>query len=99
MWLPEEPLFWTHHSGLQGQHWLAIYINENGIGCFFDSFGNKQDYHSFPPIIKNVLICNSEEEQHLTVQVPDISSDIAVSIVFFLYHKAKGFDYDCVEIV
>jgi len=95
--LPAMVLINTHHSGLPGEHWLAIYINEDGVGCFFDSFGNKPDYHGFPPIIKNFLKLNSSQVQHSAVQVQDFSSDTCGQhCVFFLYHMAKGFDYDYV---
>lgn len=87
----------THTSGLPGQHWLAIYIKEDGVGCFFDSFGNKPDHHCFPPFIKNILSINSKEVQHSTVQVQDFSSDTCGwHCVFFFYHMAKWFDYDYV---
>lgn len=104
-YLPKEPLkklpsmviLNTHPSGLPGQHWLAIYINEEGVGCFFDSFGNKPDYQGFPSIIKNFLKLNSKEIQHSNVQVQDFTSDTCGQhCVFFLYHMTKGFDYDYV---
>jgi len=91
--LPAMVLINTHPSGLPGEHWLAIYINEDRVGCFFDSFGNKPDYPGFPPIIKNFLNVNSSEVQHSTVQFQDFSSDTCGQLcVFFLYHMVKGFD-------
>lgn len=95
--LPSAVIINTDISGLPGQHWLAIYINEDGVGCFFDSFGNKPDHNRFPVFIKTFLTLNSKEIQHSNVQVQDFSSDTCGQhCVFFLYHMAKGFDYDYV---
>ena len=30
----------THTHEKPGEHWLAIYVDENGFGEFFDSFAN-----------------------------------------------------------
>ena len=35
----------THTSDKPGEHWVAVYINENGFGEYFDSYG-------LPPLIK-----------------------------------------------
>jgi len=29
----------THKSNMPGEHWVAIYINKNNFGEYFDSFG------------------------------------------------------------
>lgn len=95
--LPSSVIFNTHASNLPGEHWLAIYINEEGVGYFFDSFGNKHDDVRFPPIINSFLKLNSRTVQYSTVQVQDFSSDTCGQhCVFFLYHMAKGRDYDYV---
>lgn len=95
--LPSVVILNTHPSGMPGEHWLAIYINENSVGCFFDSFGNSPDYQGFPSEIKDFLNRNSKEVQHSIVQVQDFSSDTCGQhCLFFLYHMAKGFDYDYV---
>lgn len=95
--LPSMVLINTDPSGLPGQHWLAIYINDDSVACFFDSFGNKPDYQGFHPVIKDFLNINSTKVLHSTVQVQDFSSDTCGQhCVFFLYHMSKGFDYDYV---
>lgn len=38
----------THPSNQPGEHWLAIYITDDGIGRFYDSFGNPRILHIFP---------------------------------------------------
>ncbi len=95
--LPSSVIFKTHASNLPGEHWLTIYINEEGVGYFFDSFGNKHDDICFPPIINNFLKLNSRAVQYSAVQVQDFSSDTCGQhCVFFLYHMAKGRNYDYV---
>ncbi len=37
--LPAMVIFNTDPSTEPGQHWVAIYINSDGVSCFFDSFG------------------------------------------------------------
>lgn len=39
--LPSSVIINTHSSDLPGEHWLAVYITEDRVGCFFDSFGNE----------------------------------------------------------
>lgn len=95
--LPSSVIFNTHVSRLPGEHWLAIHISEDGVGYFFDSFGNKYDYPSFPLIISDFLKLNSRVVQYSSVQVQDFSSDTCGQhCVFFLYHMARGRDYDYV---
>lgn len=95
--LPSSVIFNTDTSNLPGQHWLAIYINEDGVSNFFDSFGNKPDHSRFPKIIQDFLKINSRVVRYSTVQVQDFSSDTCGQhCVFFLYHMAKGHDYDYV---
>lgn len=38
----------TDPSWKQGEHWVSIFIDENGYGEYFDSFG-------FPPLKKEVI--------------------------------------------
>jgi hypothetical protein len=37
--LPSSLIVNTHKSSMPGEHWVAIYVNENGFGEYFDSFG------------------------------------------------------------
>ena len=39
--LPASLIINMHSSDLPGEHWLAVYISEDCVGWFFDSFGNK----------------------------------------------------------
>lgn len=93
--LPAMAIINTHPSGLPGEHWLAIYINEVGVGCFFDSFGNKPNDVRFPAFIDDFLRLNCVVVQYSAKQVQDYSSDTCGQhCVFFLYHMAKGKCYD-----
>ncbi len=101
--LPERPLNTlpalaivnTDPSDLPGEHWVAAYLSRDGSGCFFDSFGNAPDSDHFPTSIKNFLISNTPVVLYSTKRVQDFTSDVCGQhCVFFLYHLAKGRDYN-----
>ena len=39
-----------------GEHWLAIYFDENKNGYFFDSYGNKPHYYNLSPYLDSLTI-------------------------------------------
>jgi hypothetical protein len=46
--LPQKPRLLvcnTDPSWKPGEHWIAIYVDKNGRGEYFDSFGRKPDKH------------------------------------------------------
>lgn len=95
--LPSMFVINTHTSQLPGEHWVAIYINKNHVGCFYDSFGNKPDHYRFPTMIKDFLNLNTTSVQYSVRRVQDFSSDTCGQhCVFFRYHMAKGLDYEYV---
>ena len=42
----------THKSNQSGEHWLALYYDENGMCSFFDSFGMHPDFYSLKDYIE-----------------------------------------------
>ncbi len=65
-----------------GQHW-AVYINKDGVSCFFDSFGRGPKNPSFPKIVQDFLKNNSIRVQYSNKQIQDFTSMFVVSIVYF----------------
>ncbi|KAL0152653.1 hypothetical protein M9458_052376 [Cirrhinus mrigala] len=95
--LPAMAIVNTHPAELPGEHWLAVYLSQEGYGCFFDSFGNAPNSNRFPPSIKKFLITNSPVVLYSTKRVQDFTSDVCGQhCVFFLYHLARGRDYNYV---
>jgi hypothetical protein len=43
----------TDNSNQPGEHWLAIYYDENGVCEFFDSFGFHPEFYSLTNYIKS----------------------------------------------
>ena len=41
----------THKSSQSGEHWLALYYDENGMCSFFDSFGMDPDFYGLKDYI------------------------------------------------
>ena len=77
-----------------GRHWLAMYIDRNGVGCFFDSFGNPPYSEFFPSSILEFLKNNSTRVHYSTRQVQDFTSvTCGQHCVFFLYHISRGVEY------
>ncbi len=43
----------THTSDGPGEHWVAVFINENGFGEYFDSYGIQPLYKEFIEFLDN----------------------------------------------
>lgn len=74
-----------------GTHWLAIHIDREGRGTFFDSYG-------FPPYIPNIKrflnrMCTSWKYNHIDLQ--NLGSTVCGQYcVMFLLYQAHGFSLD-----
>ncbi len=79
-------------------HRLIVDIpTQDSTGSFFDSFGNAPDSERFPTSIKTFLISNSPVMLYSIKWVQDFTSDVCGQhCVFFLYHLARGRDYNYV---
>ena len=83
----------THPSNQPGEHWLAIYITDDGIGRFYDSFGNPPDFTYFPKSIKDFLK-TCENVEYSSKQVQDlVSTTCGQHCLFFLFLMTKGLSY------
>ncbi len=88
-------IFNTNPSTEPGQHWAAIYINNDGVSFFFDSFGGDPKDPYFPKNIRDFLKNNSIHMEYSKKQVQDFTSDTCGQhCVFFLYHMSKGYAYE-----
>ncbi len=95
--LPSMSISNTHSSNLPGEHWIAVYLTQDSSGCFSDSYGNAPDSERFPISIKKCLISNVPVMLYFTKRVQDFTSDVCGQhSVFFLYHLARGRDYNYV---
>ncbi len=93
--LPAMVIFNTDPSTEPGQHWLAVYVNKDGVSSFFDSFGRGPKNPSFPKIVQDFLKNNSIRVQYSNKQIQDFTSDVCGQhCVFFLYHMSKGYVYE-----
>nr|DAC81397.1 TPA_asm: adenain [Pimephales minnow adintovirus] len=93
--LPTMAIVNTDPAGLPGEHWLAVYLPEQGPACFFDSFGNPPNSPRFPTTIEHFLATNHPQVLYSDRRVQDYSSNTCGQhCLFFLYHLAKGCDYD-----
>lgn len=93
--LPSSVIINTHSSDLPGEHWLAVYITEDRVGCFFDSFGNSPSNKMFPPSVYEFLRITCTSLQFSNKQVQGFTSvTCGQHCVFFLYQMSRGLDYD-----
>jgi hypothetical protein len=60
----------THPSYKRGEHWLAIYYDENGKGIFFDSFGMSPAFYH----LEGFLNKTSKEWEYNKHQLQSFSS-------------------------
>jgi hypothetical protein len=60
----------THKQKQSGEHWLAVYYNEDGLCTFFDSFGLHPSFYK----LENFLNKTSKEWICNQVQLQDINS-------------------------
>ena len=86
--LPSSVILNTHSSDLPGEHWLAVYITKDRIGCFFDSFGKKPDHKMFSPTI-NILRTTCSRLQFSNKHVQDLVSITCGEHSFFSLSHVK----------
>lgn len=85
----------THPRHMPGEHWLALCLNDENTGEFFDSYGNPPDYELFPRSIHYFLTKNCCKIKYNPVQVQNFTSVCCGQhCVFFLCHKAKGYSFN-----
>jgi hypothetical protein len=60
----------THASDKPGEHWLAIFYDDNGVATFFDSFGQSPAFYK----LKSFLLRTSRRFNHNTRQLQSIQA-------------------------
>ena len=92
---PTSMIINTDPSYRGGEHWLAVYITEDCVAYFFDSFGNEANHDRFPKSIYNFLRSVCTEVQSSTMQVQSYTEvTCGHHCVYFLHHMYKGMTYD-----
>lgn len=94
------PRLWSRPAGLvfntddhtkPGSHWVGIYVDKHGRGCYMDSFG-------LPPLIKSHVSaikrnCKFIEWNDRQLQ-SETSNFCGHYIIMFLHFMSAGFDYN-----
>lgn len=76
----------TDTTNLPGQHWIAIFIDENNIGEVFDSFGRLPPSH-----IQRWMNINTRFWYYSQDCIQSISSTMCGAFcLYYLFHKSRG---------
>jgi hypothetical protein len=77
----------TDSSDKSGEHWVAFYFDENGVGEYFDSYGlppNNSDLFTF-------LVNNAMGYKCNTIQLQGLGSDVCGQYcIAFLANRCRG---------
>ena len=74
------------HTG-RGQHWVAVYIDEDGVGYYFDPYGLYPRYRSFINFLRTQ--CTRWIYNDVCIQ-PLFSKACGPFCVYFLLHMSLG---------
>ena len=78
----------THTSSQPGEHWVAIFIDHDGVGEYFDSFGLPPLHASFEMFMNRN--CASWSYNNRTLQ--SITSSVCgLYCIYFLVMRSKGY--------
>ncbi len=92
--LPSMLIFNTDPSTEPGLHWAAIYINNDGVSCFFDSFVGGSKDPNFMKNIRDLLKNNYLHMQYSNKQAQDLIRYLCAAFcfffLFFLYHVKRS---------
>jgi hypothetical protein len=89
--LPQKPRLLvcnTDPSWRPGEHWIAIYVDKNGRGEYFDSFGRKPNKH-FERYLNNNCASWTFNKKRLQSR---ISSFCGYYACLFVVLRPRGFD-------
>ena len=85
--LPAALIMNTDTSTQPGEHWVAVYINEDGIGEYFDSFGLKPLFREIVEYLDN----NCKEWYYNNVTIQGLTSiTCGQYCVLFVYLRSIG---------
>lgn len=86
----------THPSHMPGEHWLALTLENEDTGTFFDSLGNRPDYFRYPDSIVSFFKknnCRVIRYNTLQLQHED-SVTCGQHCVFYLTHRGCGLSFN-----
>jgi hypothetical protein len=82
----------TDARGLPGEHWLAIYFDDDGKGEFFDSFGRSPG-----PYFANYMDKHSSTWIYNDTQLQNVVSSFCGNYcVFYCIYRCIGFNLKCI---
>ena len=71
----------------EGEHWVSVYINSEGVGVFFDSFGLGP-----PSKLRDFLRQNTVSWYHNSIPLQSVvSSKCGYYCLYFLYKSVRGY--------
>lgn len=76
----------TQPSGTKGEHWIAIFINKEGYGDYFCSFG-KQPISEFVHFMNSHTVSWNYNQRRIQSY---FSSTCGHYCIFFLFCRSKG---------
>ncbi len=84
----------TDPSHKPGEHWIAIYISEDGNGEYFDSYGEPPDkYPGFLAFLQN----NCRTWTYNSKRLQDyISTVCGQYCIFYLLHRCRGWSLNSI---
>jgi len=89
--LPDDPRLLvcnTDPSNKPGRHWIVIYVDENGRGDFFDSFGRRPNADFERYMNRHCLMLNFNDIQLQSI----VSKFCGHCCIYFRVLRSRGFD-------
>ena len=81
----------THKSNQPGEHWLAVFVDDQQKAEFFDSYGNPPSHFKLDKYLKQV----SKSYSFNHVQLQSFSTKLCgYYCALFLLYRSKGFTLD-----
>lgn len=85
----------THPSHMPGEHWLAMTLEGENVGTFFDSFGFPPNFSHYPKSILQFLEKQCKTILHHNCQLQNVlSTACGQHCVFYLCKRASGLSYE-----
>ena len=79
----------------EGKHWLAVYIDEDGGGELFDSYGYNANFYDTR--LEHFLQRNCNFHVYNTCQLQSLLSDVCGQFcLFYLLHRSRGIPADSI---
>ena len=82
-------IFNTKPRSHEGEHWLAVFFDENKIGYFFDSYGQKPEKYGFDSFLKK----NSKRFYFNEKRIQGFSEYCGYYSALYLLFKANSISF------